>query len=75
MINLSPEPHSIWVSTDIDVDIRIKPGSVPQTIEHLKDFSEMFNDFLIQQDATWCNYVLHDEDGKPMFALSYEFLP
>jgi hypothetical protein len=72
-INLTPKPNSVWVSCDVDIDIHIEPGSVPNDSDQLFDFSDYLNDFLVREGGTWANYVLFDNKGIPVTSLEYEF--
>jgi len=73
-INLTPKPNSVWVSCDVDIDIQMQPGSVPVEPDELFDFSQCMNAFIIGKGATWANYVLFDNEGKPVTSLEYEFV-
>ena len=59
------EPHSVWVSSDIDVEITVKPGSVPKNAEELADFAGKFSPALADHGASWARYILFDENGNP----------
>ena len=72
-INLIPEPNSVWVSCNLDIEIKIDPGSVPKDAEELMAFSECMNEFIVKHGAAWANYVIFDEDGSPVASLEYEF--
>ena len=70
---LDPEPNCVWVSSDINVDIHMKPGAVPKTQDELIHFSDCLNVFLAQNGAQWARYVLFDENAKPAIELDCEF--
>lgn len=70
---LDPQPNSVWVATDINVDIPMKPGSVPKTFDDLMDFSDCLNEFLVQNGAQWARYILFNETGNPVCDIGCNF--
>jgi len=73
-VNLDPLPGAVWVASDVNLDISIKPGSVPKTYEELVDFSEAINHHFVLHGAAWARYLLFDEKAKPIVELKYEFI-
>jgi hypothetical protein len=59
------EPHSVWVSSDVDVEITIKPGCVPKNAEELENFANSVSPALVAHGASWARYILFDENGDP----------
>jgi hypothetical protein len=72
-MDLTANPNALWVVTDVQVDIKIAPGSVPKTFEDLGEFSCATNSFLIENDATYANYILFDSEGNAEYSLEYVF--
>jgi len=72
--NFVPEPNAVWVSSDIDVEIHIKPGSVPKTLEDLEHFASAMNEYLIPRGAAWSKFVLFDETCSPVVSLEFELI-
>lgn len=59
------KPNSVWISTDIDVEITVKPGSVPKNAEELADFAAKLSPALADHGASWARYILFDKNGDP----------
>lgn len=70
---LHPEPNSLWISTNVPVNIEIAPGKVPKTFDDLMHFSDCLNAFLIKENALWVRYTLFDEHAQPMASLDCDF--
>jgi len=71
---MKAEPNSVWVSSDIDIDIEIRPGSVPRNTEELADFADNVRPALVAEGASWARYILFDENGDPSIEFDETFV-
>jgi hypothetical protein len=72
-LNFTPEPNAVWVVCDLPIDIAIQEGSVPKTEDDLYAFADAFNQYAVENGATYSRFTMFDENRVPTLELEYEF--